>query len=91
MTERKVVGRSELTDQELATVLAEALAGRSLSPRGARQLAATLRRVTEALPPGIGNLSGLSHRLRTVADLLDAQVPRRLEGASKRTDRTTRE
>jgi hypothetical protein len=42
MTERKAITRSELADDETATVLAEALAGRCLSRRAARQLAATL-------------------------------------------------
>jgi hypothetical protein len=49
MNVRKAITRVELTDDETATVLAEALAGRRLSCRAARQLAATLRRVTGAL------------------------------------------
>jgi len=71
---------STQTDHETATVLAQALAGRRLSRRAARQLAATLRRVTGALPPGSGNLAGLSRRLAAAADVLDAQagaMPRR--------------
>ena len=74
MTERKATTRAELTDDETATVLAEALAGRRLSRRASRQLAATLRRVTGALPPGTGNLAGLSRRIAAAADLLDAQA-----------------
>jgi hypothetical protein len=80
MTERKAITRVELADDETATVLAEALAGRHLSRRTARQLAFTLRQVTEVLPPGTGNLSGLSRDLRAAADVLDGQTataPRR--------------
>jgi hypothetical protein len=73
-SDRKAVTRAEATEEETATVLAEALAGRRLSRRAARQLAATLRRVTGALPPGKGNLAGLSRRLRVAADVLDAQA-----------------
>ena len=58
----------------MAAVLAEALAGRRLSRRAARQLAAMLRRVIGALPPGTGNLSGLSRDLKAAADVLDAQA-----------------
>jgi len=79
-SDRKAVTRAEATDAETATVLAEALAGRRLSRRAARQLAATLRRVTGALPPGTGNLAGLSRRLNAAANILDAQAaapPRR--------------
>jgi len=57
-----------------AAVIADALGGRRLSRRAARQLAATLRRVTGALPPGSGNLAGLSRRLDAAADVLDAQA-----------------
>ena len=75
MTERKATTRAELTDDETATVLAEALAGRRLSRRVLCELAATLRRVTGALPPGTGNLAGLSRRrIAAAADLLDAQA-----------------
>lgn len=42
MTERKAITRSELADDETATVLAKALAGRCLSRRAARRGAATL-------------------------------------------------
>ena len=80
MTERKAITRAELTDDEIATVLAEAFAGRRLSRRAARQLANSLRRVTGALPPGTGNLAGLSRRLTGAAAVLDAQaaaLPRR--------------
>jgi hypothetical protein len=63
-----------MDDNEVATVLAEALAGRCLSRRATRQLASTLRRVTGALPPGTGNLSGLSRDLKAAADVLDAQA-----------------
>jgi hypothetical protein len=42
MTERKATPRIELADDEMATVLAKALAGRRLSRRAARELAATL-------------------------------------------------
>ena len=59
MTERKAINRAELAEDDTATVLAEALAGHRLSRRAARQLATSLRRVTEALPPGTGNLAGL--------------------------------
>jgi hypothetical protein len=71
---------SAQANDETAAVLAEALAGRRLGRRAARQLAATLRRVTGALPPGSGNLAGLSRRLDAAADVLDAQAgvtPRR--------------
>jgi hypothetical protein len=71
---------STRVDDETAAVLAAALGGRGLSRRAARQLAATLRRVTGALPPGSGNLAGLSRRLDVAADVLDAQAavtPRR--------------
>jgi hypothetical protein len=74
MTERRVVNPSE-PNEELATVLAEALAGRRLSRRQAHQLAAMLRRVTGALPPGTGNLSGLSRHLNAAANVLDNQAP----------------
>jgi len=80
MTEQKATTRAALTDDETATVLAEALAGRRLSRRAARQLATSLQRVTGALPPGTGNLAGLTRRLTTAAELLDAQAaapPRR--------------
>jgi hypothetical protein len=73
MTERKAITRAELADDETATVLADALAGRRLSRRAARQLAAALRRVTGALPPGTGNLAGLSRRLNAAANVLDAE------------------
>jgi hypothetical protein len=43
MTQRKAITRAELADDETATVLADALAGRRLNRRAARQLAATLR------------------------------------------------
>lgn len=65
--------RTEVED-ETAAVLAEALAGRRVNRRAARQLAATLRRVTRTLPPGSGNLAGLSRRLDAAADVLDAQT-----------------
>lgn len=58
----------------LRAALAEALAGRRLSRRAARQLAATLRQITGALPPGAGNLAGLSRHLNAAADILDAQI-----------------
>ena len=74
MTERKAINRAELAEDNTATVLAEALAGHRLSRRAARQLATSLRRVTEALPPGTGNLAGLSRRLAAAADVLDAQA-----------------
>lgn len=79
MTGRKAITRVELTDDETATVLAEALADHHLSRHAARQLAATLRRVTGALPPGTGNLAGLSRDLRTAANVLNDQAgtPRR--------------
>jgi hypothetical protein len=80
LTERRAMNRAELTDDETATVLAEALAGRRLSRRAARQLAASIRRVTGALPPGTGNLAGLLRRLNAAANVLDAQAaapPRR--------------
>jgi hypothetical protein len=80
MTGRKAITRAERADDETATVLADALAGRRLSRRAARQLATSLRRVTGALPPGTGNLAGLSRRMAAAADLLDAQAaapPRR--------------
>jgi hypothetical protein len=63
-----------MDDDEVAAVLAEALAGRRLNRRAARQIAATLRRVTGVLPPGTGNLAGLSRRLAAAADVLDAQA-----------------
>jgi hypothetical protein len=63
-----------MDEDEVSAVLAEALAGRRLSRRTARQLAAALRQVTGALPPGTGNLAGLSRRLNAAADLLDAQA-----------------
>lgn len=72
--------RIELTDDQAAAVLADALAGRNLTRREARQLAATLRAVVEALPPGTGNLAGLSRRLGAAADILEGQpapLPRR--------------
>jgi hypothetical protein len=72
VTYRKAVIRAEFADDETAAVLAQALAGRRLSRRSAHQLAATLRRVTGALPPGTGNLAGLSRRLDAAADVLDA-------------------
>jgi hypothetical protein len=62
-----------MDDDEVAAVLAEALAGRRLSRRAARQIASTLR-VTGALPPGTGNLAGFSRDLKTAADVLDAQA-----------------
>jgi hypothetical protein len=74
MTGRKAISRAELTDDETATVLAEARAGRRLSRRAARQLATSLRRVTGALPPGTGNLAGLSRRLTSAANVLEAQA-----------------
>jgi hypothetical protein len=64
-----------MDDDEVATVLAEALASRRLSRRATRQLAATLRRVTRALPPGTGNLSGLSRDLRVATNILDTAPP----------------
>ena len=72
MTQRKAITRAELADDETATVLADALAGCRLNRRAARQIAATLGRVTGALPPGTGNLAGLSRRLVAAADILDA-------------------
>ena len=69
-----------MDDDETAAVLAEALAGSRLSRRAALQLAASLRRVTGALPAGAGNLAGLSRHLAGAADVLDAQAsapPRR--------------
>jgi ABC-type transporter Mla subunit MlaD len=80
MTGGKAITRAELTDDETATLLAEALAGHRLSRRAARQLATSLRRVTGALPAGRGNLAGLSRHLAGAADVLDAQAsapPRR--------------
>jgi hypothetical protein len=71
MTEQKT--RTEPVTDETAAVLAKALRGRRLSPRAARQLAAVLRRITRALPPGTGNLAGLSRRLNAAAEILDAQ------------------
>jgi hypothetical protein len=65
---------STQADDETVAVLGEALAGRRLSRRTARQLAATLRRITGTLPPGSGNLAGLSRRLDAAADVLDAQA-----------------
>jgi hypothetical protein len=61
-------------DPEVAAVLAEALAGRSLKPREARALAAKVRRVIEALPGDTGPSGGLSTRLRAAAELLEAQA-----------------
>jgi len=63
-----------MDDDETAAVLAEALAGSRLSRRAALQLAASLRRVTGALPAGAGNPAGLSRRLNAAADLLDVQA-----------------
>lgn len=75
MTTPGTTTRAEPPGDPTAAVLAEALAGRRLSPRAARELAAALRRVTGALPPGVGNLAGLSRRLAAAADLLYAQQP----------------
>jgi hypothetical protein len=61
-------------DDEMAAVLADVLASRR---RAARQLASTLRRVTEALPAGTGNLSGLSRDFKAAADVLDPQAAAR--------------
>jgi hypothetical protein len=63
-----------MEDDETAAVLAEAIADRRLSRREARELAAMLRRVTGALPPGTGNLAGLSRSLNDAAEILDAQA-----------------
>lgn len=84
MTERKAITRSELADDETATVLTEALAGRRLSRGAARQLATSLRRVTGALPAGTGNLAGLSRRLASAADVLDAQAAAPTRGDARR-------
>jgi hypothetical protein len=72
-SDRKAETRAKVTDEETASVLAEALAGRRLSHRAARQLAATLRSITGALPPGTGNLAGFSRRLNAAANILDGQ------------------
>jgi hypothetical protein len=61
----------------MAAVLADVLASRRPSRRAARQLASTLRRVTEALPAGTGNLSGLSRDFKAAADVLDPQAAAR--------------
>lgn len=82
MTERRAAARIEMTDDETAAVLADALAGRNLSRREARQLAAALRAVVEGLPPGTGNLAGLSRRLAAAADVLDARSLAPKDGAS---------
>jgi ABC-type transporter Mla subunit MlaD len=68
-----------MDEDKVGAVLAEAFAGRRLSRRTARQLASTLRRVTDALAPGTGNLSGLSRDLKAAADALDVK-PQRLHG-----------
>ena len=73
-----------MDDDEVAAVLAEALAGRRLSRRAARELAATLLRVAGALPPGTGNLAELSRRVNVAAEILDARAGDRLDCASSR-------
>jgi hypothetical protein len=71
MTDRGALTRPESSDHAAASVLAEALVGRRLGRRQCRQLAATLRLVTEALPPSTGDLSGRSRRLAAAANILN--------------------
>ncbi len=66
-------------DPMLPAVLADALAGRRLSPREAHELAAGLRALAGSTGPATGPDAALRHHLAAAAALLDAQAdhPRR--------------
>jgi hypothetical protein len=59
-----------MTTTEVEAVLAK-VTTRPLTARQRRQMARTLRSVTDALPPGTGPMSALHGDLVTAADVLD--------------------